>query len=154
MGAFNGEGPLELFVGGRVIGGRYPEPASSLLFKRVGSQWVLDEENTRVLKDVGLVSGAVWSDLDGDGYPELVLACEWGPVRVFARGQDRLQEVTQAWGLDQSLGWWNGVNVGDFHGDGRLDIIASNWGRNSQYRSASTASVAGLFRRLRRQWNC
>jgi hypothetical protein len=74
---------LELFVGGRVVPGRYPEPASSRLFRQQDQKWELDVENSRALDKIGLVSGAVFSDLDGDGLPELVLACEWGPIRIF-----------------------------------------------------------------------
>src|SRR4029077_11493689 len=79
----DGDGNLDLFIGGRVIPGRWPEAASSRIYRHDGKQWRLDAENSRLLEKIGLVSGAVWSDLDGDGFPELVLACEWGPVRVF-----------------------------------------------------------------------
>jgi hypothetical protein len=82
-----------------------------------------------------MVSGAVWSDLDGDGDPDLVLACEWGPVRVFVNDSGHLGERTQAWQLEKFLGWWNGVATGDFDEDGRLDIVASNWGRNTPYQA-------------------
>jgi enediyne biosynthesis protein E4 len=133
LGDLYGDGNLDLFVGGRVVPGRYPEPASSLIFRNHGGKLVLDEANSAVLKDVGLVSGAVWTDLDGDGYPELVLACEWGPVRIFHNEKGRLQEVTRNWGLDKKIGWWNGVTAGDFDGDGRMDLAVSNWGLNSQY---------------------
>src|SRR5439155_15703793 len=72
-------------------------------------------------------------DLDGDGLPELILACEWGPVRVFHNERGQLQEVTGQLGLDKYAGWWNGVTTGDFDGDGKMDIVASNWGRNTKY---------------------
>src|SRR5262249_29527789 len=86
----DGDGNLDLFVGGRVIPGRYPEAASSRIYRRLKGSWQLDEQNTRVLDKIGLVSGAVWSDLDGDGFPELILACEWGPIRIFHNDHGRL----------------------------------------------------------------
>jgi hypothetical protein len=73
----DGNGTLELFVGGRVIAGRYPAAPTSRLFRKVGSRWEQDAAASEPLRGVGLVSGAVWTDLDGDGKPELVLACEW-----------------------------------------------------------------------------
>jgi len=133
VGDYDGDGALDLFVGGRVKPGKYPEAASSRLFHGRGGKLVLDEANTARLKDVGLVSGAVWSDLDGDGYPELILACEWGPIRVFHNDHGNLTESTEALGLSRFVGWWNGVTTGDLDGDGRPEIIASNWGRNTQY---------------------
>ena len=104
MGDMNGDGNLELFVGGRVNAGRWPEAASSKVYRIQGGRYVLDEANSRVLEQVGMVSGAVWSDLDGDGYPELILACEWGPVRVFHNEKGNLREVTREWGLNRVYG--------------------------------------------------
>jgi hypothetical protein len=151
----DGDGELELFVGGRVSGGRWPEPASSRIFRRSGEKWVADEANTRALAQVGLVSGALWSDLDGDSLPELILGCEWGPVRIFRNQGGKLAPwnpaVIQAASpagsgsastplplisLNDLTGWWNGVTTGDLDGDGRLDIIASNWGLNSGYEAS------------------
>jgi hypothetical protein len=136
-----GDGKLDLFVGGRVIPGRYPEAADSRIYRNVEGKLVLDEENSRVLEKVGLVSGAVWSDLDGDGYPNLILACEWGPIRVFKNQAGHLHEITKELGLDRYTGWWRGVTTGDIDGDGRLDIIASNWGLNSEYEAGSNQPV-------------
>jgi len=137
----DGDGSLDLFIGGRSVPGRYPEPADSLLLRNQGGRFVPIQR----LEKLGLVSGAVFSDLDGDGLPELILACEWGPVRVFKFESGHLVEKTQALGLANQLGWWNGVTTGDLDGDGRLDIIASNWGVNNKYRSLSVDHPRRLY---------
>ncbi len=161
LGDIDGDGNLDLFVGGRVKAGRYPEAVSSRVFRQENGSFVLDQANSKLLENVGLVSSALWSDLDGDGFPELILACEWGPIRVFHNDRGRLtpwdlpltlaspsltphpSPITdqRPSTLKQLTGWWNGVTTGDLDGDGRLDIIASNWGQNSKYQSHRAAPL-------------
>ena len=127
-----GDGQLYLFVGGRVLAGRYPAPADSLLLKNEGGRFIPVQR----WEKLGLVSAALFSDLDQDGVPELILAMEWGPIRVFKLVEGQYQERTREWGLADYTGWWNGVATGDFDGDGRLEIVASNWGLNSGVRAS------------------
>lgn len=140
----DGDGELELFVGGRVVAGKYPRAGVSMIYRQGPDHFFIDEPNTKVLANVGMVSGATWSDLDGDGFPELVLACEWGPVRIFKNEKGRLREMTFELGLADLTGWWNGVATADLDEDGRMDIIASNWGLNTGY-SASLAHPLKIY---------
>ncbi len=147
---YDGDGDLDLFVGGRCVPGRYPEPASSYLFRNDAGRWQIDEATHGLLERVGLVTGAVWSDLDGDGWPELVTTCEWGPIRILHNDRGHLAAwnppVRAADGgllpaplttLDGWSGWWAGITTGDLDGDGRLDLVAANWGLNSPYHASA-----------------
>lgn len=142
---FDGDGDLDLFVGGRMTPSRYPEPATSTLWRNQNGRFTLDAENSRLLQDVGLVNGAVFSDLTGDGLPELVLACEWGPLRVYGNEQGRLRDLTAARGLARFSGWWTGVTAGDFDGDGKLDLVAGNWGQNTRFERYRADGIRLLY---------
>ncbi len=141
---YDGDGDLDVFVGGRIRPGAYPFPPTSALLMQQDGRLSLDATNAPGLSEVGMVSGAVWTDLDDDGWPELVLACEWGPIRVFRNRHGHFSEATRELGLADQTGWWTSVAAVDVDGDGRMDLVAGNWGLNSPYR-ASLAQPAQFF---------
>ena len=129
---YDGDGNLDLFVGARIYPAGYPLSPSSRLYRNIGGRLVLDSANSRALADIGMVSAALFSDIDGDGDPDLILAVEWGAIRVFLNDHGRFIP-TEFPGLSDSYSRWNGLATGDLDGDGRLDIVATSWGRNTDY---------------------
>ncbi|MCC6235872.1 MAG: CRTAC1 family protein, partial [Verrucomicrobiales bacterium] len=100
-GDIDGDGDLDLFVGGRVVPGRWPEAAASRFLRQEQGRWVSDVERSRVLQNAGMVTGAVFTDLDLDGDVDLALSTEWGPIRVYRQGEKgSWSEATSAMGLD------------------------------------------------------
>jgi hypothetical protein len=124
------DGDIDLFVGGRAVPGEYPRPVPSRLLRNAGGSF------TAAPIEAGLVNAAMWVDLDGRGTPELVLACEWGPVRILAMRDGALTDTTEAAGLARHVGWWNGVAAVDADHDGDLDLLATNFGLNTKYKAS------------------
>jgi hypothetical protein len=133
----NGDGRLDLFVGARVVPGAWPLPAPSRLYLRTADGgWVRDTINAPLLASLGLVSAALFTDIDGDGRPDLVVAAEWGPVRVLHNEGGRFRDVTKQWGLGGMTSRWLGLAAGDFDGDGRMDLVVTSFGRNTPWQAS------------------
>ncbi len=131
----DGDGVLDFFIGGRARFDRYPEAADSmiLMHDKQGRLVEAKGDGVALLKNLGLVTSAVFADLNGDGRQDLIVAGEWGGIQILINTGHGFTNATAAWGLDKITGFWNGVTVGDFDGDGRIDIVVSNWGQNSKY---------------------
>ena len=132
----NGNGVLEVFIGGQIIPSHYPAPAGSALMK-------FEDGNFKVAykwDKFGMVQSAVFSDIYGDQKPELITAQHWGSLRVFTWNDNDWNpiEITDQLGLSKLTGWWNGVATGDFNNDGLIDIVATNWGHNWRSKPSSS----------------
>ncbi|MDT7855776.1 VCBS repeat-containing protein [Rubrivirga sp. S365] len=134
---WDGDGDTDLFVGGRVVPGAYGvTPRSALLRNdgRPGAPRFVDVTRGAApgLDEAGLVTGAAWGDLDGDGDADLVTVGQWAPVTVWTNDGGRFSPAP----LDGTTGLWGGVALADGDGDGDLDVVAANWGRNSRLRAS------------------
>jgi len=135
---FEHNGRLGLFIGGRVLPGLYPAaPESALLANRGGKFIDVTDEVAPMLRHVGMVTSALWSDVDGDGWPDLLLTLEWGQVRYFHNvGGRKFEDWTEKAGFASAgTGWWQSIATADFNGDGRPDYVVGNVGLNTQYRA-------------------
>lgn len=140
----DGDGDLDVFVGARIIPGAYPLSPSSRLFRNDGGRLVPDSGTNGLFAGLGMVSAALFSDIDGNGWPDLLVALEWGTIRIFLNQQGRLVPGPDVPGLSGLSSRWNGLATGDLDGDGRLDIVATSWGRNTEYH-ASPADPLFLY---------
>ncbi len=145
-GDMDGDGDLDLFIGGRVIPGRYPEtPESRLLRNDNGVFADVTDTIAPGLRRVGLVTGALWSDTNGDGTLDLLITCEWGPVLCFINTDGVLQNQTRAAGLSDRTGWWNSITGADVDQDGDIDYFVGNVGLNTKYGEPTESKPAVLF---------
>ena len=111
--------------------GAYPEGAQSSLLTNEDGRFV-----ERDLKITGLITSALWSDVNGDGWADLLLTEEWGTLRVFQNNEGKLTEVTEGAGIANLTGWWNSIAGGDFDGDGDIDYVVANFGLNTKYHAS------------------
>ncbi len=144
-GDYDRDGRVDLFIGGRVCPGRYPENPGSILLRNTGTGFEDATENSAPeLSQSGMVLSSIWLDLDNDDWLDLVFATEWGPVRVFRNEEGKLVEQSVAAGTAGRTGLFHSLCPGDVDNDGDTDLIVGNLGLNTQYQ-ASTADPLYIY---------
>ncbi|GAO42633.1 VCBS repeat-containing protein [Flavihumibacter petaseus] len=131
---FDRDGDNDIFIGGRVAG-RYPtSPRSFLLQNNNGLFTDITEKICPELQRAGMITGAQWADLNGDQYPELVLAGEWMPIRFFSNKKTIMREYTDSAMPSPADGMWRSLLASDIDNDGDIDFVAGNMGLNNRYK--------------------
>ena len=140
---FDNDGKPDVFIGARDVPGSYGAAASSVLLRNKGNG-VFEDVTSSIAKDlikIGMITDAQWADIDRDGKIELIVVGDWMPLTIFKYENGKLVKKSQ---LPHSSGWWNCVTVADIDGNGTLDIIAGNFGLNSNIK-ADAKHPARLF---------
>ncbi|MCC6459314.1 MAG: VCBS repeat-containing protein [Saprospiraceae bacterium] len=137
---FDGDGDLDLFVGGKVLPLAYPKPDRSLLlrndtkskdkpvFTDVTDQWCAE------LAYAGIISDALWTDFNNDNRPDLVLAGEWMPLLFFQNQGNSFKNISDGSGVGKQRNWWTSLAAADFDNDGDMDYVAGSFGQNTYFK--------------------
>jgi FG-GAP-like repeat len=138
---YDKDGDLDLFVGGRVVQGKYPMPQTSFVLRNDSKKGIakftdVTKDIAPALTNVGLTCDMLWTDVDNDGWVDMMLAGEWMPIIILKNNKGKFENNTATSGLNEMTGWWNSLVSGDFDNDGDMDYIAGNMGLNSFYKAS------------------
>ncbi|MBU3028205.1 VCBS repeat-containing protein [Zobellia galactanivorans] len=139
---FDNDGDLDLIIASDQVPHQFGTTPSQYIFENDGSGNFTDVSDTfgKAFKGVGNVKDFIWTDLDGNGFQDLIAVGHWMPVSIFYNDGKSLQPRKDP-ALKNTNGWWNVVVADDFDNDGDIDFVAGNWGLNSKFRASATEAI-------------
>jgi hypothetical protein len=144
----DGDGDMDLFIGGRVVPGKYPLSPGSRILLNDGKGNFSDATASiaAALLKTGMVTDAAWVDVNGDKQPDLVIVGEYMPVTVYINNKGKLTDESSQYIPFESSGWWNTIYVADMDGDGDQDLVIGNQGLNNQFRASVKEPVSLYYK--------
>ncbi len=134
---FDGDGDLDIFRGGEVVAHKYPQPPLNYLLVNEKGKFVdKTKELAPEIQRAGMVKSALWADLNGDKKPELVIAGEWMPIKVYSFANGKMKDISGDYNLQNTEGWWDKLVADDIDGDGDIDLVAGNLGENYKFQAS------------------
>jgi hypothetical protein len=135
---FDGDGDTDVFIGSRSVPGVYGIIPKQLLLENDGKGNFTNVTDKKAFKlnEVGMITDAVWEDIDNDGKKDLIIVGDWTTPIIFKNTGRRLAEFKS--NLTSFSGFWNAVNCVDLDGDGKKDLILGNKGTNTSYKATAT----------------
>ncbi len=131
IGDYDKDGYADVFIGGRAVSANYGKSGRSYLLHN--EKGILTDQTPEFLTEAGMVTSASWTDLNGDGFSELILAGDWMAITIFSNNKGKLENKKI---IENSSGWWNCVQPADVDGDGDMDFILGNFGLNSRLKAS------------------
>ncbi len=129
---FDHDGDIDIFIGARAVPGKYGLSPESMLLQN--DKGFFTEITSKELSKIGMVTDAVWQDLNNDKLEDLVIVGEWMPVVML---QNNGTNLVSPYGVEGTKGWWNVIKSKDIDGDGDIDFVLGNWGQNSKLRAST-----------------
>ena len=141
---FDNDGDTDIFVGTRTDPDFYGIPSNNYILQNDGKGNFTDvtKKIAPSIQKIGLITDALWADIDNDTTKELIVVGEWMPISVFKYSQKKFINITQNTSLQNTEGWWNTIESADLNKDGKIDFVVGNIGLNTRFRFTTEKPIS------------